>query len=272
MTGSTRTPATVRRGALCLGMAGLLTWSGTSAALAADSLQVTPGGATLLNMAPGEIRTMTTDIYNPTARDAQVATVASVDGEIGSAAGHILLTVDSCSVPWTDVTPAGAPDADADINRLVLTCAGGEEEVLSDWAVMGTTYADSSFRVDSGTTTYLRTQVRLGDGAPQAMQGVHGSLSYSFASVEAPPKIPDDVEPTPAPTTPTTVPSGTSEPAAVSEPTPFGIVVSGEQVAAAVDPWLLGGAGIALAAAAVAVTALVRRRRRGAIASTTSNT
>ena len=243
MTGLTRTTIAVRRGALCLGAAALLTGFASTAALAADSLQVTPGGATLLNMGPGEIRTMTTDIYNPTSRDAQVSTVASVDGEIDSATGHILLTVDACSVPWTDVTPAGAAETPGDRNEaLVLACAGGEEELLSDWAVMGTTYADSTFRVDAQSTTHLRTQVRLGDDAPQNMQGVHGSLSYSFASVEAPPRVP--VTPDPEPT---------AEPRGA---------VTGEPVAGQRSVATIAVAAGLLAAASTLSAVLVRRRRQ----------
>lgn len=83
------------------------------------------------------------------------------------------LAVDACSVPWTDTTLASGAHH--------FTCSGTSTAALAERDIAMT---GQSLGGLSTTTNHLRLTVKLADNAPDTLQSLSSTITYTFAGVQ----------------------------------------------------------------------------------------
>jgi spore coat-associated protein N len=84
------------------------------------------------------------------------------------------VAIDKCSVAWTE---SGPP--------YTYTCSGTTSSVLVSRAVIGSTIALSNLgALTAGATDMLRVTLTLPASAPNSMQGLSSTISYTFNATQ----------------------------------------------------------------------------------------
>jgi len=106
-----------------------------------------------------------------------LTTSASVSSLLDTdAVNGLQMTIDRCSVPWTEsgVSPA-----------FTYSCSGTTSSVLASQAVIGSNLALSNLAsLAAGVTDHLRVTLTLPASAPNSMQGLSSTLSYTFVGTQ----------------------------------------------------------------------------------------
>lgn len=86
------------------------------------------------------------------------------------------MTIDSCSIPWTESGTAPA---------FSYACGGTSSSVLGSQPVIGTDVVLSNLAsLAAGVTDHLRVTLTLPGSAPNTMQGLGSTLNYTFVGTQ----------------------------------------------------------------------------------------
>jgi spore coat-associated protein N len=86
------------------------------------------------------------------------------------------MTIDRCSAPWTE---SGTSPA------FTYSCSGTTSSVLASQAVIGSNLALANLSsLAAGITDHLRVTLALPSSAPNSMQGLASTLSYTFVGTQ----------------------------------------------------------------------------------------
>jgi hypothetical protein len=86
------------------------------------------------------------------------------------------MTIDRCSAPWTE---SGTSPA------FTYSCSGTTSSVLASQAVIGSNLALANLSsLAAGVTDHLRVTLALPSSAPNSMQGLASTLSYTFVGTQ----------------------------------------------------------------------------------------
>jgi predicted ribosomally synthesized peptide with SipW-like signal peptide len=89
-------------------------------------------------------------------------------------ASGLKIAIDRCSVEWTETGPP-----------YTYTCSGTTSSVLGQRAVIGANMALSNLAsLSAGTTDHLRVTLTLSPQAPNTMQGLSSSITYTFTGTQ----------------------------------------------------------------------------------------
>jgi len=99
-----------------------------------------------------------------------LTTSASTSSLLDTGANGLTITVDKCSVAWTE---AGPP--------YTYTCGGTTSSVLVARPVIGSAIALSNLTTTAGTPNYLRVTLTLPTAADNTYQNQSSVISYLFA-------------------------------------------------------------------------------------------
>ena len=92
------------------------------------------------------------------------------------AVGGLQMTIDRCSVPWTESGTAPA---------FTYACSGTTSSVLPSQKVIGLNLGLSNLAsLAAGVTDHLRVTLLLPSSAPNTMQGLSSTLDYTFVGTQ----------------------------------------------------------------------------------------
>jgi predicted ribosomally synthesized peptide with SipW-like signal peptide len=92
------------------------------------------------------------------------------------AANGLQMTIDRCSAPWTE---SGTSPA------FTYSCAGTTSPALASRPVVGSNLSLSGLTsLAAGATDHLRVTLTLPTTAPNAMQGLSSTLTYTFTGTQ----------------------------------------------------------------------------------------
>lgn len=142
---------------------------------AANRLNV---GAT--NIAPGDTIQRAVELANQGSIDfgsVSLTTNAPTTSLLDSdAVNGLQMTIDRCSVPWTESGTAPA---------YTYTCAGTVTSVVASRAVIGSNLALSNLgSLAAGQSNYLRVTLTLPTVAGNQFQGLSSTINYSFTAAQ----------------------------------------------------------------------------------------
>jgi hypothetical protein len=98
-----------------------------------------------------------------------LTTTASTSSLLDSGANGLTMTIDKCSVAWTE---AGPP--------YTYTCTGTTTTVLASRPVIGNNIALSNIVTTAGTANHLRVTLSLPTAADNTYQGLTSTIGYVF--------------------------------------------------------------------------------------------
>lgn len=91
------------------------------------------------------------------------------------ATNGLQMTIDSCSVAWTEAGTAPA---------YTYTCSGTTSTVLASRAIIGTDLALSNVALTAGSTDNLRVTVSLPTSAGNTFQNLSSTIQYAFTGTQ----------------------------------------------------------------------------------------
>jgi spore coat-associated protein N len=135
------------------------------------------------NVVPGDTIQRSADLINNGGASADnlsgivLTTTASPSSLLDTeTVNGLQMTIDKCSVPWTEVGTAPA---------YTYTCSGTTSTVVASRAVIGSNIALSNLSsLTTGSTDHLRVMLTLPTAAPNTMQGLTSTISYNFVGTQ----------------------------------------------------------------------------------------
>jgi spore coat-associated protein N len=142
--------------------------AGASNRLATGATGLVPGDS--LQRAVNLVNAGNQDLASVTlTTSASPSSLLDTDGTDG-----LQVSIDKCSVAWTE---SGPP--------YTYTCSGTTSSVLASRAVIGSTIALSNLgALTAGATDMLRVTLTLPASAPNTMQGLSSTISYTFNATQ----------------------------------------------------------------------------------------
>ena len=85
------------------------------------------------------------------------------------------MVLERCSVAWTEAGTAPA---------YTYTCSGTTSTVLASRAIVGSNLSLSNVLLTAASTNNLRVTLTLPSTAPNTMQGLTSTISYTFTGTQ----------------------------------------------------------------------------------------
>jgi predicted ribosomally synthesized peptide with SipW-like signal peptide len=155
--------------------------SGTvSIALGATGASTNRLNVNATGIVPGDTIQRSVDLINNGNQDlasVTLTTSASPSSLLDTdATNGLQMTIDRCSVPWTE---AGTSPA------FTYTCSGSTSVVLASRAIIGANLALANINATTaGATSHLRVTITLPSSAGNSFQGLTSTIQYTFTGTQ----------------------------------------------------------------------------------------
>lgn len=128
---------------------------------------------------PGDTMQRAVDLQNTGNQDfsaISLTTTAAPSNVLSSdAVNGLQLTIDACSLPWTNTGTASVP---------TYTCPGTTSAVLASTPVLTTNAALGAVLLTSGSTNHLRVTMTLPTTAGNSFQGLSTTVTFGFTALQ----------------------------------------------------------------------------------------